>query len=228
MLKTLSFTLLGCLLLTMTTPVLAAIEVEGDAYISANSMYLWRGADLSDGDPVLQAGIDIGFKGFTLGFWSNYQLEDSRLDETDITLDYTFDLTDKVALSVGNILYAVDGENTSEVYLGIGLNMHFDPTLTIYYDHDNAAGDIFATFSIDHTYRLNDATGLYVGTLASFADNEDYSAFHNAEFSFGLTYDLAEQLSLGAGGVISTPLSSKAKQVIDDEFMAGVALNLTF
>jgi uncharacterized protein (TIGR02001 family) len=226
--KTVKLGLLGCLLLAMTTPAVAAIEVAGDAFISANSMYLWRGADLSDGDPVLQAGIDIGFKGFTLGFWSNYQLEDSYLDETDITIDYTFDLTERVALSLGNILYSVDSENTSEVYLGVALNTYFDPTLTIYYDHDDFAGDIFVTASIGHDYELNSATALYVGTLISYADNDAYSKLHNAEFSFGVTYGLTEQLTLGAGGVVSTPLSSKANQVIDNEFMAGLALNLSF
>jgi len=41
----------------------AAIEVEGDVYVGIWDKYLWRGFDLSDGRPTIQAGIDLAVGG---------------------------------------------------------------------------------------------------------------------------------------------------------------------
>ena len=61
------------LLLVLVSPAMAVIEVEGDAYVNYSGMYLWRGADLSSGDSVMQGGMDLSFKGLTLSYWSNYR-----------------------------------------------------------------------------------------------------------------------------------------------------------
>lgn len=229
MLKALKYGLIGMVFLAMVTPALAEIEVSGDAYVSFSSMYLWRGFDLSEGDSVAQGGIDIGFNGFTLGFWSNYNLDNTKLDETDITLDYTFDATELVSISVGHILYAVDGtDTTGELYTAIALDTFLEPALTLYYDYDEFAGDIFVTAEIGHSLALSDALELSLGALASYYRNDDYNALHNAEFSLGLGYALTEQFGIEALGLFSTPLSSKAKDAIDDEFMAALTLNFSF
>lgn len=229
MLKTLKCGFIGLVFLTMVTPALAEIEVSGDAYVSISSMYLWRGFDLSDGDPVAQGGLDISFKGFTLGFWSNYNLDKTQLDETDITLDYTFNASELVSVSVGHILYAVDGENTTgELYTGIALDTILSPALTLYYDYDEFAGDIFVTAEIGHAIALSEELDLGLGALASYSRNDDYNALHNAEFSLALGYALTQQLSIEALGIFSTPLSNKAKDVIDDEFMGALTLNFSF
>lgn len=233
MLKMMKKCLLGLVLISLATVSTAAaeIEVSGDAYINVSSMYLWRGFDLSDGDAVSQAGMDISFKGFTLSFWSNYNIDNTKLDETDITLDYSFDVSELLSVSLGHILYAVDGaETTGELYTGVTFNTLLEPNLTIYYDYDEFAGDIFVTASVGHTFTVADGLDLSLGALASYYRNDDYKELHNAEFSVGLDYALTDQLSLGAGGIFSTPLSSEAKNIydIDDEFMAGVTLTLSF
>lgn len=231
MFKIMSMSLLGLVLLglVMVSTAAAEIEVSGDAYVNVSSMYLWRGFDLSDGDAVSQAGTDISFKGFTLSFWSNYNIDDTKLDETDITLDYSFDLSDLFSVSLGHILYAVDGaETTGELYTGVTLNTLLEPTVTVYYDYDEFAGDIFVTASVGHTFAVVDKLDLSVGALASYYDNDDYNELHNAEFSAGIDYALTDQLSLGAAGIFSTPLSSEADDAIDDEFMGGLTLTLSF
>ena len=217
------------LLVASTLPAVAAIEVEGDAYINYSSMYLWRGADLSSGDPVMQGGMDITFKGLTLSYWSDYNLDNSVLDETDITVDYSFDASELVSLSVGHILYSINGsDDSSEVYAGVALNTILEPTLTAYYDYDEFAGDIFVAASIGHSFDLQSGLSLSVGALASYLDSGSYSDLHNAEFSAGLDYAVTEQISVSPAVIFSTPLSDNAEAAIDDEFMAGLTLTLSF
>ena len=192
-------------------------------------MYLWRGFDLSEGDPVVQGGIDISFKGFTLGFWGNYDIDDTKLNETNVILDYTFDASELLSVSLGHILYAVDGaDTTGELYAGVTFNTLLEPNLTIYYDYDEFAGDIFVTASIGHSIAVAENLDLSLGALASYYRNDDYNELHNAEFSAGIDYALTDQITLGASGIFSTPISSQAKDAIDDEFMAGLTLTLSF
>jgi hypothetical protein len=100
--------------------------------------------------------------------------------------------------------------------------------LPIYYDYDEFADDIFVTASIGHSLDLQDNLSLSVGALASYADNDSYNEFHNAEFSAAVDYSLNEQISVSPAMVFSTPLSNEADDVIGDEFMAGLTLTLSF
>ena len=61
---------------TLVPAASAAIEVEGDAYVGYYDKYLWRGFDLSGGTPVVQGGVDLSAKGFTLSYWTNIQTKD--------------------------------------------------------------------------------------------------------------------------------------------------------
>ncbi|MCD4689358.1 MAG: hypothetical protein K8R55_08500, partial [Desulfuromonadaceae bacterium] len=87
-----AFMLIAVLLLgtTFTVSSQAAIEVEGDAYAGIWDKYMWRGFNLSDSRPTLQAGLDLSAGGFTLSTWHNWQLNSSdnlrsgEMNETDI------------------------------------------------------------------------------------------------------------------------------------------------
>ena len=70
--------LLASLVLAATvlaTPALAAIEVEGSAYVGYFDKYLWRGFDLSGGLPVVQGGVNLSAKGFV---WNTLVLSGTR------------------------------------------------------------------------------------------------------------------------------------------------------
>lgn len=227
--KYLTHGIVALLLFVLVTPAMAAIEVEGDAYVNYSSMYLWRGADLSSGDPVMQGGMDISFKGLTLSYWSDYNLDSSTLDETDIVVDYSVDVSELVSISLGHILYSIQGaDDSSEVYAGVSFATLLEPSLTAYYDYDEYAGDVFVTASIGHSFDLQEGLSLNLGALASYSDNETYSDLHNAEFSAGIDYTVIEQVTLSPSMVFSTPISDDADDVLDDEFMAGLTLTLSF
>ncbi len=92
--------------------------------------------------------------GFTVSWWGNFSENTGEMNEVDLTLDYSMDVNDMISLSVGNILYDVDGAaDTNELYAGVSLNTLLSPSLTVYYDYDEFDGNIYTVASIGHTIR---------------------------------------------------------------------------
>jgi len=222
----------------------AAIEVEGDVYASYNDKYLWRGFNLSDSKHVLQPGVDIYIGNFTLGYWSNLDLDSGEINETDITIDYAFDLGEMLSVSVGNIFYAVDEiADTNEAYLTFGLNTLLSPTLEAYYDYDEAESDgLFFIASVGHTFEVSDSIGINLGALVSYNQASDYSIFyedadenavsyrdwHNYELSISSDYAVTDQVTITPAFIYSSGISDEAKLAIDSETLGGVTVNFTF
>ncbi len=223
----------------MVTTSVAAITVEGDAYVGVFDKYLWRGFDLSDGRPVVQGGVDLSSGNFTVSYWSNWQLSSSdeipsgEANETDIILDYSFDIGEMLSVSVGDIWYALDGiEDTNELYLSATVNTLLSPTVGIYWDWDAAEEEgLYFTADVSHSFDLTDGLSLSLGALVSYNNHCDYSVgdyggFHNYELSVGMDYALTDQLTVSPAFTYSSGISSAAKKNIDSEMLAGV--NLTF
>ncbi len=221
----------------------AASEISGGAYVGVFDKYLWRGFDLSGGKPVVQGGVDLSAKGFTLSFWSNLQLKSSegaglqsgQLTETDIVLDYSADLSDLFWVSAGNIFYAVDGaEHTNELYLAVGANTILNPVIAVYYDWDKADSDgLFFTAEIGHTLDLIDNLSLNLSALISYNQASDYGVgdyrdWHNYELGLSLDYALSEHLVITPSVLYSSGISSGAKQAIDSEWLGGINLAYSF
>ncbi|PLX76570.1 MAG: hypothetical protein C0615_06335, partial [Desulfuromonas sp.] len=226
----------------LATPAFAAIEVEGDAYAGVADKYMWRGFNLSASQPVLQMGTDLSAKGFTFSYWTNTQLSgagNDEITETDVVLDYTFDVAEILSVSVGDIYYNfnVPG-NTHELYLGVAADVISAPALTIYYDWD-AANDadldgLFYTLSFGHDIELMEKLGLSLGALVSYNDESPfvgvYSEFHNYELNAGLSYAVTDQISVDAYGIYSDAISDEAELAIGDdgESTGGVTVTLAF
>lgn len=230
-------------LVAVSTPALATIEVEGDAYVGVYDKYLWRGFDLSGGKPVAQAGVDLTAGNFTLSYWTNLQLssdagegyKSGEATENDIIIDYSRDLSELVSISVGNIYYMLDGlPDTNELYFSTALSTILEPAVTVYYDWDEAQGDgLYFTASIGHSYELSDALGLSIGALVGYNQESDYavgdySDWHNYELSASIDYAVTDQLSVSPSFLFSSGISDDAKESIDSETVAGVSVTLTF
>lgn len=234
--KQFSIALLALLVIASAAiPASAAIEVEGDAYVGISNIYLWRGFDLSNSDPVVQGGMDVSLKGLTLSYWSNLDLNSNELNETDFIIDYSTDLNETVSVSVGNIFYALDGAaDTNELYLGISLNTLLAPALTVYYDYDEATEDgLFYTLAIGHDLEISKDLSLSLGGLISYNQKSDYavgnySALHNYELSLAGDYSLSDQLSISPFLIYSDALSETAEAAIENELAGGLNLSLTF
>jgi hypothetical protein len=220
-------------------PASAAVQVSGDAYAGIFSKYIWRGMDQNpDANFVVQSGADLSAKGFTLSWWGNFDENTGNLTETDVTLDYSFDPVKLVSVSVGNILYDVDGYNTdNELYLGATLNTLLSPSFKVYYDYDEAnnAG-LFYTLSVSHSLDLAKGLALNLGALASYNQKSDalvgkYSGFHNAELSASVDYAVTDQLTVTPSFLFSTPLSNsgdKAAVPLENQYVGGLNVAYSF
>lgn len=236
---------LALVMVAFCTSASAAIEVEGDAYVGYYDKYLWRGFDLSGGTPVVQAGVDLSAKGFTLSYWTNIQTKDDvvlgndvdggNATETDIILDYTFSPIEMLSVSLGTIWYALDGaDDTKEAYVGLALDTILEPSLTVYYDYDACEENgLFYTASIGHSIGINDQLSVSLGALVSYNEESDYavgaySDWHNYELSASVDYALTEQISVTPSFLFSEGISDDARDAIDSEMLAGVAVTMTF
>jgi opacity protein-like surface antigen len=220
-----------------SAPVLA-FEGSADAYVGVYSKYLWRGFDLSDenDDFVVQPGVDVSISNFTISYWANISENTGEMNEVDLTLDYSTDLSDLVSISVGNIFYNVDdASDTNELYLGVALNSILEPALTVYYDYDEF-DTVYATLGVGHSFDLVEKTSLSLGAVAGYlVDDEngfgtDDSWFHNLDLSAGVDYAVIDNIAIGASVLYTTPLSDDAEDFtgIDDETAAGVSITYAF
>ncbi len=220
-----------------------AIDVSGDGYVGIYDKYLWRGFDLSGSKPVIQGGVDVSAGAFTYSWWGNLQLESDsgegyqsgELTETDIVIDYSRDLNDLFSISVGNIFYGLEGmEDTNELYLSVSLNTLLNPSLSVYYDWDEAEEDgLFYTLSLGYDITLTESLTLGLGGLVSYNQSSDYAVgdyngFHNYELNTTIDYALAEQINIGASFMYSSGISSAAKDAIDSEMVSGVSIEMSF
>lgn len=230
-------------MVAVSTPAMAAIEVEGDAYIGVYDKYLWRGFDLSGSMPVAQGGVDLSAGNFTLSYWTNVQLssdsgegfKSGEATENDLIIDYSRDINDLVSVSVGNIYYMLDGINdTNELYLTVGLSTILEPSVTVYYDWDQAdENGLYYTASIGHSFDLMEKLSLSVGALVSYNDESDYavgnySEWHNYELSASADYAVTDQISITPSFLFSSGISDEAKMAIDSEVLGGLAVTFTF
>jgi hypothetical protein len=245
--KKLTIILAGLLLAAIAaTPAVAAIEVNGSAYVGYFDKYLWRGIDLSGGTPVVQGGVNLSTHGFTLSYWTNIQTKDDVIEyfdapveggnatETDITIDYTFSPVDKVKVSVGNIWYALEGIDTKEAYLGLALDVPLAPVIKAYYDYDQSEENgLFYTAAVSHTFAPLENLSVGVGALVSYNDenwgvSEAYSDWHNYELSASATYAITDQITVTPSLLYSSPISDEAKDAIDSEWLGGLTVSMSF
>lgn len=232
-------TLMFCAALVSTA---AAFEAEGDVYVGFYDKYLWRGFDLSGSAAVVQGGVDISANGFTVSYWTNLQagndedegFKSGEATETDIVLDYSFDAGEMLSVSVGNIFYTLDGlEDTSEAYLGLTLNTVLSPSLTLYYDWDEAEDDgLFITAAIGHTIEI-DKAALNLGAAAGYNQESDYavgaySDWHNYELSASVDFPVTDDVTISPSFLYSAPISAGAKDAIDCETVGALNVSLTF
>lgn len=241
--KIVSTLIVLAVVLAVGTPAVAAIEVEGDAYIGVYDKYLWRGFDLSGGKPVAQGGVDLTSGNFTLSYWTNVQLssddgeglKSGEATENDFIFDYSRDINDLVSISVGDIYYMLDGmDDTHELYLSVGLSTILDPSVSVYYDWDEADETaLYYTVSIGHAFDLMEAISLSLGALAGYNHESDYavgdySGWHNYELSASAEYAMTDQLTISPSLLFSSGISDDAKDAIDSEVLGGVSVTFTF
>lgn len=230
--------------------MVSTVKAEGDLsagiYAGMYNKYLFRGVDLSDNKWVAQFGADLGYKGFTLSYWSNLlthdgtilggNFESGDISETDITLNYNYAPIDLLTLNFGNTFYSLENfEDTNELYLKTTVNTLLSPTLAIYWDWDQSKETgLFYSLSVGHSVELMKNLGLNLGALisynqANFSVSEGFNNWNNYELSAGLNYSLTDKVSLSTSYTYSNAISDKARDAgISDESLYGLKVGYTF
>jgi hypothetical protein len=208
------------------TSALAEIKVAGSASVGVFSEYVWRGINFTgDANFVAQPSVTVGAGDVSVNWWGNMNENTGEMDEVDFTVDYTKDLG-PVAISVGNILYDVDGaSDTNELYIAIAPALPIDVKLTYFYDYDEFEVS-YLILALGKSLEIADKTTLSLGAAAGY---NDFDFLQNAELSASLSYALSEQLAITPSVLFSTPLSDEAKDAgLDDEVVAGLTVGLSF
>lgn len=230
------------LVATFVSGALAEDKVTGDVYVGPASKYVFRGIDCSANKMVVQGGADLSYKNFTLSYWSNYQthagggLDSSDITETDITLNYAFSPVDLISMNVGNTFYSLQTvRDTNELYLKTTLNTLLSPTLSIYWDYDEAKhAGLFYTLSVGHTFELAKNVGLNLGALASYnqknySASQDYNNLHNYELSAGVDYAITDKIKISPSIVYSNAFNKAGRGAgVDDECVGALKVAFNF
>lgn len=224
--KKLTVLLAAALLFAGATSALAEIKVEGSASVGVFSDYIWRGANFTgDANMVVQPSVTVGTGGFSVNWWGNMNENTGEMDEVDFTLDYSTELG-PLAVSVGNILYNVDGvSDTNEVYLAVApTTLPLDLKLTYFYDYDEFEVS-YLILGLGKSFEIADKTSLSLGAAAGYFD---FDYLNNAELTASLSYAFNDQLAITPSVLYSTPISDEAKDALDDEVVAGLTVALSF
>jgi hypothetical protein len=160
-----------CAAVLVASCMAMAAEDEGPSLstsVSAAFMskYIWRGQLLND-DYVMQPSVGVSYGGLSASLWGSLDMTEYHKDasgndnqweftEYDWTIGYAEKVPgiDFLKYSVGAIYYyfpsLTDDGDTLEVYAGLGLDMMFSPTVTLYRDIDEIDGTYIA-FSVGHS-----------------------------------------------------------------------------
>lgn len=194
---------------TLAVPTTASAEISYDLALS--SMYLWRGQDVSAGNPTVSGsiGYDVG-GGFSVGTW---------VSSEGASGSYELDLYAQYAGKVGDFGYSVGYANyfypqvaasltnsdISEYILGV---TYADFGFTAYIDTDSTASNGYSYYSFDYSM---DKLGFHYGMTNSDISANEYSDFN---ISYSLTDDLTWTVSKASGNLVDANATMKDPLVV--------------
>jgi len=223
-----------------------------DATLGYSTHYVWRGLTFNNSGVLqgdLSTGYDAGDAGsFTVGVWGNLDLNDENDEEfnfTEVDIYAGWEKSfDSVTLGAGVIKYHFPQEtgsncvDTTEIYVSAGLDVILAPSVTVYYDVEEADGDsIYVSTAIGHDFDL-DFTTLSLGAAIGYTNGDGGnflygdgagSGFSDASISASVSFDLTESISVSPF-ITWTTLLEDAKDVNgnDDEIFGGVNFSMSF
>jgi hypothetical protein len=202
------------------------------------SQYVWRGYALSDESIVIQPSVTLGYEGFSLNVWGNYDTDyfDTGTDynETDITLsyDWTYEI---VKMGVGYIYYDLEEEDTQEFYFKATFEGYLNPSLTFYKDIEAAEG-WYVNIGISHSYAITNLYNLDLSASIGYYDlNDDsYSKLHDGNITASMTLPINDNLSMTPSLSYIVGITEEAKDKIrdykgnSDHFVGGFTCTYSF
>ena len=233
-----------------------------DATLGYSTHYVWRGLTFNNSGVLqgdLSTGYDAGDAGsFTVGVWGNLDLNDENDEEfnfTEVDIYAGWEKSfDSVTLGAGVINYqfpaqtngnSVPGEDgnlaTTEIYASLGFDVILAPSVTVYYDVEEAPGDaVYASFAVGHDFDL-DFTTLSIGAALGYANSDaaaftygaDDDGFTDYAITASVSFDLTESISVSPF-ITYTALLDSAKDAVNaegddsEQVFGGVNFSMSF
>lgn len=214
-----------------------------------NGKYVWRGINVVD-DPVFQPSLAASYKGWTASIWGNLELTGVNgfggdFTELDFGLDYSWSYG-MLDFSTGAIYYRfpqTGAPSTVEVYGAVGADVFLSPTLTVYYDIDEADG-AYVTLSAGHTFEdvwelsetvtasadLSASLGYGTSNYNAFYFGADQNALVDLTLSAGLPIALGERWTVTPSLNYASLLDGDLRRAVSDpdNFWVGLSLSCSF
>ncbi len=143
-----------------------SLEVAADY----TGKYVFRGVDLT-GEPVLQPHVTFTYGDLSVYYWGYFgdtefadtETGQGNYREADFGLDYTFNVTDTVFVTLGGVVYTYNDdpgfEDTTEIYGIASWDVLLAPTVSVYWDVDAIDGG-YASIGVSHSVALGDKASL--------------------------------------------------------------------
>lgn len=214
------------------------------------SKYVWRGIAFNP-DPVFQPSITVSHpSGLSLNLWGSMDTtsiagKSGDFTEADYTLNYAWEANGR-EMNLGLAYYSypnTSDPSTSEVYMSMCLGGVFYPSITVYYDIDEAES-YYLTLSAgkdcvtlwNKTPQVNLLASVGYGSSKhnSYYAGVDKSALTDATISAGMPYSLKNGMTLTPVVSYSIILDSgikaamKSAGVDRNNFYAGVTLSTSY
>ncbi|MBN2581969.1 MAG: MipA/OmpV family protein [Planctomycetes bacterium] len=215
--------------------------------LTFNSKYVWRGMLLTD-DPVFQPSVNVEWKGFTVNVWGNMDLtsvnrNEGDFNEVDVSVDYSMSLVGPLGGSVGMVFYTFPNTrfaSTTEFYAGLNLDVPLSPSVTAYFDVDEAEG-VYLTTDIGHSFELPQLAeymtwsidlslgfGWGSGDYNNFYFGVDGSGWTDFHTSVGLPIGIGEHVTITPAISYYAVLDDALRAVVADDDNVVYGLSVTF
>ncbi len=190
-----------------------------------NSKYIWRGTVPND-ESVLQPSLTLSLpKGLSFNWWGNMDLtnfadERGNFTEIDYTLSYGWS-SGALKMNAGLISYTFpELADTAEAFISASSSGILSPTLSLYYDFDEAEG-FYASLSASHSLALaNDSEKpLNLGLSAKVGfGSSDYNKFYfGADDSALVDLTLSASMPISVGETLTITPSINYSMLLDND-----------
>ena len=103
--------------------------------VGYESEYVFRGIELAD--ESIQADLNLSYRDFYAGIWTNEALRSRDSSEVDFYAGYEYAVSNELTADIGATVYHYhNAEDTTEGYIGFAWEAVLTPAVYFYYDFD--------------------------------------------------------------------------------------------
>ncbi|MDD2235606.1 MAG: MipA/OmpV family protein [Kiritimatiellae bacterium] len=222
-------------------------ETSAEFAVDYFSAYVWRG-QVCNSAAVVQPAIAVEMPfGLALGAWGNMDATKKnnlagKFNEVDLSAFYALPIESLVSVELGivNYLYPYndeqtteeDGEvvveaadETTEISAIVSFDVLLNPTIELVRDVDDCGG-FYGSVGIGHSLALTDQLSLDLAASIGWADKKynefyfgnDNDGFNDLSLSIGSSYEVMENVSVGATVAYSYLLDSDVRDAAEEAF----------